>query len=271
MQRSEVGFKKFRALIRNYYHGHKRDFQWRRTKDPYKILISEVMLQQTQTERVIPKYQLFVKKFPNFETLYRAPAVEVLKIWQGLGYNRRALFLKRLAHMVNEKYAGTLPGDPHLLTGLPGIGTGTAGAVAVFAFNIPRPFIETNIRRVFINFFFQHRKAVPDSEILPLVEKTMDRKNPREWFWALMDYGAMLAKVSPNPNRKSAHYKTQSPFKGSDRELRGKIVKLLLAKGPLTKREVSRNLSQPGMRIARAFSGLEKDGLIHHQGMKIAL
>ncbi len=156
--------------------------------------------------------------------LAAAPLIEVLSCWKGLGYNRRALYLKEIARIVIDQYAAKLPDSPDELVKLPGIGSNTAGAVAAFAFNRPVVFIETNIRSVFIHHFFPDTADVRDSRILPLVEATLDRDNPRVWYWALMDYGTMLKETTANPGRRSAHYSRQSPFPGSDREIRGAIL-----------------------------------------------
>lgn len=255
--------KEFRKTIRRFYRAHRRDFAWRTTHDPYRILVSEIMLQQTQVEAVAKKYPAFTKKFKNFNALARAPLREVLKIWQGLGYNRRALYLRRLAKIVQEKYGGKLPHDEKLLYTLPGIGQGTAGAIRAFAFNAPSVFIETNIRRVFLHFFFPQRTDIHDKELFPLIEKTLDRRNPREWYYTLMDYGAMLAKQSRiNPNRRSAHYHRQNTFKGSNRELRGKIIKTLIAASPLSIKKLAISLGEPPQRVKKILAELKKENFI---------
>ncbi|MBI4225233.1 MAG: A/G-specific adenine glycosylase [Candidatus Sungbacteria bacterium] len=253
----------FQKTIWKYYREHGRDLPWRRTVDPYRILVSEFMLQQTQVERVIPKYRAFVKEFPNFAALDRAPLAGVLKAWQGLGYNRRALMLKKLAAMVITDYQGKLPTDPRLLNDLPGIGPGTAGALCAFVFGIPVPFIETNIRRAYLHHFFPKKKNVLDANVLDLVEETLDAKNPREWYYALMDYGAMLGrKEKENPNRRSRHYAKQSRFKGSDRQVRGQILRLLLARKNLSLKNILKELEQPEIRIVAILAGLEREGFI---------
>ena len=264
-------YKKFRKEIWRYYRHHKRVLPWRKTQNPYHILISEIMLQQTQVGRVIPYYQAFIKAFPNFETLSRASTAQVLKLWQGLGYNRRALNLKKLVKIVLEKYGGELPHDPEILKNLPGIGKGTAGAIAAFAFGKPVPFLETNIRRVFIHFFFRKKKNVNDREILKYVEATLDRKNPREWYYALMDYGAMLAKTTENPNRRSRSYHRQSRFRGSNRELRGKILKLFLQKQTLTESAISFSLAEPKSRLKSVLAELKKEGFLKKKNRRFAL
>jgi A/G-specific adenine glycosylase len=160
--------------------------------------------------------------------LAASPASQVLSLWQGLGYNRRALYLKEIAGIVVDKYGGKLPRNIDRLDSFPGIGAATASSIAAFAFNIPTVFIETNIRRVFIHHFFREKSEVHDREILPLVEAALDVNNPREWYYALMDYGSNLVRIVENPNRKSRHYVVQSPFEGSNRQTRGVILKLLL-------------------------------------------
>lgn len=229
----------FRELVWDYYRDHARAMPWRDQPSPYNVVISEVMLQQTQVSRVLQKYPLFVALFPNFASLAAARTVEVLAAWQGLGYNRRALNLQRLAQAVIEQHDGQLPADPTQLIKLPGIGPGTAGSIAAFAFNEPVTFIETNIRRVFLHHFFADHADVPDSDLLPLINKTLDREHPREWYYALMDYGTHLASSVPNPNRRSKHYTRQSRFEGSDRQIRGAIIRLLLEFPVLTAQDVA--------------------------------
>lgn len=238
--------EEFQALIWDYYHEHRRDMPWRETADPYAITISEVMLQQTQVSRVFEKFPIFMAEFPNFKSLAQSSTAKVIKVWQGLGYNRRALNLQRLAISVERDHNGELPSDPTELIKLPGIGPHTAGSIAAFAFNYPSVFIETNIRRVFIHHFFGTEKglafsakrpglflggAITDKQLFPLIEAALDRENPREWYWALMDYGAMLAKTVPNPNRRSKHYSVQTKFEGSQRQLRGLVLRTL-SSGP---------------------------------------
>ncbi len=145
----------FQSIIKDFYKTNKRTFPWRDTRDPYKILVSELMLQQTQTDRVIPKYIALLEQFPDFATLADTPLTDVLRLWSGLGYNRRAKYLHESAKIVAKEFGGKLPSDTKELLRLPGIGVYTAGAVQAFAFNMRAIFIETNIRRVFIHTFFE--------------------------------------------------------------------------------------------------------------------
>lgn len=220
--------KAFKKEIWNYYAKNRRSFPWRENLKPYNVVVSEIMLQQTQAPRVVAKFESFIKAFPNFSTLAKAPTHLVLKEWQGLGYNRRGLNLKRLAEEIVMKHKGKVPTSPEELIELPGIGPGTVGSILAFVHNIPYPFIETNIRTVYLHFFFKDKEGVTDKELFPLITKTLDKNNPREWYWALMDYGVMLKKEYKNPSRKSQHYKKQSSFKGSNRELRSLILKKIL-------------------------------------------
>lgn len=232
---------------------------WRDDPTPYKVVVSEIMLQQTQVERVAKKFNSFIKKFPSFSSLAKAPLHEVLKEWQGLGYNRRGLNLQKLARAVN----GKLPQIHEELVELPGIGPNTAGSILAFAFNIPYPFIETNIRTVFIHFFFNKSKQkIDDEKLMPLIEKTLDKKNPREWYYALMDYGAMLKKTQINPSQRSKHHVKQSKFKGSNRELRSHILKEVLKKPQTIKSLIGLFPDKPAITIGKNIKDLEKEGFI---------
>ncbi len=257
----------FRKTIRDYYIKHGRHaMKWRHTTDPYRIVVSEVMLQQTQVDRVALKYPEFIQQFPTFASLAKASVADVLGAWQGLGYNRRALNLKKLAEIVVKKYKGKLPQDPVLLDELPGIGQATACSIAAFAFNEPVVFIETNIRRVYIHFFFSNKKNVHDNDILELVEQTLDKNNSREWYWALMDYGSLLASTVKNPNRKSAHYSKQPKFEGSLRQVRGVILKLLVHDKKRTVASIVKQTAKSKEHVIEALASLEKDGFIIRRG-----
>ena len=256
----------FQTLIYGHYDQYGRDLPWRKTENPYHIFVSEIMLQQTQVERVIQKYGHFLSVFPDFPSLARSALKNVLSAWQGLGYNRRALALVRTAHVVLTEYGGILPHEVDKLVKLPGIGKTTAASIYVFAFNKPAVFIETNIRRVFIHRFFADHDNVHDREIFPLVEKTLDRSHPRLWYYALMDYGAMLKKLIQNPNRKSSHYRKQPPFEGSDRQMRGEILRVLLKDAPLPASDIAKTIRIARKRLALTLTRLEQEGLIKEHG-----
>ena len=255
----------FRRIIYKHYRERGRDLPWRRTDDPYHILVSEIMLQQTQVERVLGKYELFISRFPKVFVLAKASVKEVLSVWQGLGYNKRALALMKIANVITEEYQGVFPRDPQELTRLPAIGRATAGCLLAFAFSIPTAFIETNIRRVFIHHFFKDRAGVHDKEIMPLVEAALDRENPRDWYYALMDYGSALGKRIDNPNKRSFHYSRQSAFENSDRKIRGAILRNLITVESLTRAEICQMFNVEPKRVLRILSDLVMDGFLRKQ------
>jgi A/G-specific adenine glycosylase len=218
----------FRDKIWEYYRANRRDFVWRSSPTPYIVFVSEVMLQQTQVDRVSERLPLWLSRFPGFADLAEASVKDVLGAWSGLGYNRRALWLRESAQMIMNIFDGVLPRDPAVLTTFRGVGANTAGSIAAFVYNMPVVFIETNIRRVFIHEFFPSQSA-SDADLMPYISASLDRVEPREWYYALMDAGANLAKRFPNPNRRSMHYSVQSRFEGSTRQVRGKILRQLAA------------------------------------------
>jgi len=228
---NKITIKHFQRFVLHFYRMYGRhDLPWRTTRDPYKIFVSEMMMQQTQVSRGIERFPRFIRRFPTVSKLARSAQSSVLKEWLGLGYNRRALNLHRAAKMVVQRCNGVFPSDPKELIHLPGVGPYTANAIAAFAFNKPVVVLDTNIRRVFLFHFFRGRAgigSVSDSEIIPLIQETLYRKNPRRWYSALMDYGA-LGDFGENPNRFSRRYALQSRFEGSRRFVRARIVSFLL-------------------------------------------
>lgn len=269
-----TGFKntaEFKNAIYTYYRENGRDLPWRRTYDPYHILVSEIMLQQTQVNRVLDKYKEFIHLFPHINILAEANLIQVLKVWQGLGYNRRARNLWLCAQKVAEYHSGMLPESREKLLTLPGVGQATAGAVMAFAYNKPVVFIETNIRTVFLHFFFNHDSMVPDKVIMPLIGETVDKENPRLWYYALMDYGVYLKKKYPELNKKSMHYKKQSAFRGSRREVRSMIIRQLLSKGELSLNEIAPFKNRSFSEIEAIAADLEKEGFIRLESDRMRL
>lgn len=257
--------REFQEQLWDYYAKHGRnDLPWRQPEtngvfDPYKIMISEIMLQQTQVGRVIPKYHEFIKVFPSVQALAEASFADVLQLWSGLGYNRRAKFLLQAARKIQQEYDGRFPVAIDQLVALPGIGYNTAAAILVYSFNQLHVFIETNIRTVFLYHFYADRENVSDKEILPLIEKTIDRQSPRMWYWALMDYGTQLKRTTVNPSRRSKHHTKQSPFEGSRRQLRAKVLRGLLIQAQSS----SALLTQLNdNRLPSVLEELQKEGLI---------
>ncbi|SIP97300.1 A/G-specific DNA-adenine glycosylase [Alkalispirochaeta americana] len=263
---SQARLAQFRETVWAVYHRHYRPMEWRSDPSPYRVFISEIMLQQTQVSRVAQKFPPFVERFPGFRELAEAPFPEVLTVWSGLGYNRRARYAQESARKILEDQGGHLPRDTKVLQTLPGIGPNTAGSIAAFAFNEPVVFIETNIRRVFLEHFFPHREKVHDREILPLVEAALEKDRSREWYWALMDYGVLLARTGKNANRRSAHYAVQSPFEGSDRQIRGALLRLLLEKGEVVAQEIPEYLGVAPERADSVLDRLAREGLLEQNG-----
>ncbi len=263
MTPSEIA--KFRRTVYDFYSQHARRLPWRETADPYRVYVSEIMLQQTQVDRVIPKYREFLDAFPTVYALAGAQLADLLAVWSGLGYNRRALNLKKAAEQIVSEFGGDIPSEPSTLQTLPGIGPYTAAAIAVFAFGKPVPLIETNVRRVFIHEFFADCDSVKDNDIMPLVEETLDRQNPREWFYALMDYGTMLKQTVGNANRRSAHYTKQAPFEGSDRQIRGEVLRLLNHQ-TLSEGEIVYAINRNADRVSRTITDLCAEGFLVRDG-----
>lgn len=219
------------------------------------------MLQQTQVDRVREKYVAFLGRFPDIATLAGASLADVLVLWQGLGYNRRAKFLHEAAKMIVRNGAPTTLTELEML---PGVGKNTAGAMMNYVYEQPTPFIETNIRTVYFHYFYPDGEIVNDTELLGLVARTMDHERPREWFWALMDQGTMLKKQAGARLTQSRHYKKQSPLRGSVRELRGELLRVLAA-GDCAEGELEARYGHD-TRFARAFAGLRRDGLVTVSG-----
>ncbi|HME54520.1 MAG TPA: A/G-specific adenine glycosylase [Candidatus Lokiarchaeia archaeon] len=258
----------FQAIIKNHYKVRGRKYPFREPahySDPYKVVVSEIMLQQTQADRVVEKYLAFIHQFPDFATLARAATEDVLKAWIGLGYNRRALALKKIAETVIEQYGGKVPETIEALETFPSVGPNTAASIATFAFNVAVPFIETNIRAVYTFFFFQDQELPSDAVLLDIVEKTIDGSNPREWYYALMDYGVMLKKEGRDPTKKHQARPKQASFKGSTRQMRGNILKLLLD-SPRNAEELAGDLGIEVVIVKRIAKQLETEGFLIEDG-----
>jgi A/G-specific adenine glycosylase len=217
--------------------------------------------------RSFPK---FIKKFPSARALARATQKEVLSAWQGLGYNRRALYLRRTAQEITQHYRGIIPRDPKILEKLPGIGKNTAASISVFTFSVPAVFIETNIRSVFLFHFFKNKSNVSDTEIVSLIKKTLPQKNVREWYWALMDYGTHIKRVYGNQNTRSKHYTKQTKFEGSNRQTRARIIVELLEQDKQTLTELSKRIKKNSSEIEKICAQLAREKFIqYHKKGKI--
>lgn len=257
----------FQHQVWQYYDQHGRQgLPWRVPEpdgsfDPYKIMVSELMLQQTQVNRVIPKYLSFIEQFSMVQILAAATLGDVLVAWQGLGYNRRAKFLWQAAQIVAGEYGGKFPRDQKELTRLPGIGVNTAGAIVAYAYNEPAVFLETNVRTVYIHHFFDDKTGVADKDIAELLRQTLP-SGPRQWYWALMDYGTYIKQTHGNKSRASKTYAKQSPFQGSKRQVRGAVIRYL-SQRPATQEQM--RMAEPDARLPEVINDLLKEGMVREE------
>lgn len=262
--------KEFIQTVYKYYESHGRnDLPWRIDRTPFNAFLSEVMLQQTQVNRVIEKFLLFKENFANFDDLANAPQSDVVRLWQGLGYNRRALYLHKSAKMIVSEFNGELPISPSDLQKLPGIGPATAASISVYAHNQPHPYIETNIRAVFIHHFFSDNELVSDDDIFPIVARTIDHNDPYSWYSALMDYGTMIKSKYKNPSRKSKKHTVQAKFKGSLRQIRGNVIKLVSECEGISRTELIKNIKDD--RCEAVIDMLIQENFIEEHSKKLLL
>ena len=221
-----------------------RDLPWRNTRDPYEIWISEVMLQQTQVARVLTRWERFLSRFPTVDALAAASSGDVVEEWQGMGYNRRALALKRAADICAARYGGAMPEGVEELVKLPGIGEATAAGITAFSRDVPCIYIETNVRAVFIHRFFPDEERVTDRQLRPLVEAACPTEDVRGWYYALLDVGAHLKRTQGNPSRRAAAYTRQSAFEGSRRQKRSWLLREVMASPGIESEELLARLNR---------------------------
>lgn len=294
--------RRFTRLLLDWYAASARDLPWRRTHDPYAILVSELMLQQTQVDRVVPKYEAWMKRFPDIGVLARARTKTVLAHWQGLGYNRRALYLHRIAQTVTHEHGGIFPQTREGLLALPGIGPYTAGAIMSFAYHADAPIVDTNVERVVGRFFVGYKKLRHLSEqqlweistdLLPARGKTYDFNQ------ALMDFGAMVCvarkpKCGECPMQKTCasfpaiqdaepaqlRYKKKSVEKqyfGHPRRIwRGRILKHLHRENPATYKNIGRAIQKDFTYkripwLKDVVTTMHKDGLVKCDNKQVRL
>ncbi len=247
--------KKFQKDILDWYKKNKRDLPWRKTRDPYKILVSEIMSQQTQIARVVPKYEAWIKAFPTVEDLANTKTSEILQYWSGLGYNRRALYLQKCAKEIVKKFGGKFPKAVDQLKKLSGIGEYTSAAIACFAFDQQVAVVDTNIRKIILTQFGINHDTKP-RDLQNIADQLLPKGNAYEWNQALMDYAGGMLKKEKIPVPK------QSKFKDSDRYYRGQIIKLLLAQHVLPKKTLEKQFSIETKRLEKIIQSLVKDQVI---------
>lgn len=278
--RNDLNRSAFVARVQEEGGASYRDLPWRNVDDGYAVLVSEVMLQQTQVVRVKRYWPRFLEAFPTLSALAAAPTKEVLALWQGLGYNRRALSLKRAAEQVTASGSTRLPDGFEELITLPGIGPATASGVLAFAFQKPAVYLETNVRAVFLHELFPDEEQVPDADLLPYVADTADVPDPRSWNYALLDFGATLKRSGANPSRASASYSRQSAFEGSRRQKRAELVRIVLdaaegislakAKQALDAAESERGHPEVDAELFDSLiADLTREGFLHAKGVTL--
>ncbi len=251
--------KNFQKKIRKFYRFHGRELPFRFIDDPYAVTVSELMLQQTQVERVIPKFHMWMKQFPTWEKLSKASNQSILSAWSGLGYNRRALYLKKIADVITNKHYGVMPTNLHELQKLPGIGVYTSHAILIFAFQKRLAAVDTNIRKVILSSFdFSPETSVKVTQ--QLAEHVLPKSKIREWHYALMDYAKTLP--SDVHKRYAAKHK-QTKFEGSLRQIRGEIIRQLTKEKHTTFIRISKSTRRSDMDISDALASLEKEGTIN--------
>lgn len=287
----------FRTAVLRFYRRHKRDLPWRRTRDPYRILVSEVMLQQTQAARVITAYERFLARFPTLRSLARARSADVVRVWLGLGYNVRAVRLWRCAREVVAAHRGVLPRDPAQLRRLPGIGDYTASAVAAIAFGAALTVVDVNVRRVLARVF-TGRDQIGKAHLDEIARAAMPASSAGEWAQALMDLGSMHCRAQPHctqcpvrhacmyPNARQAAARRPTAgaprvfrtarFVGSTRYYRGRVVHALSTQGTFSMRALGRKVKDgfalsdlPWLR--ELLHGLERDGLVRVQRGRVRI
>lgn len=253
----------FKTLVLTFYAEHGRPFAWKETCDPYRILLSEVMLQQTQTSRVLPKYEAFLSRWPDFASLAEASTEELLSLWKGLGYNRRALNLRKSARMT-EEWGWTIPNDEALIRTLPGVGKSTTAAILSFCYHEKSIYLETNVRRVLLTCFYPEEENVKDKALEALLVKlSLIQEDMKTWYYALMDYGVLLKALFPNANKRSAHYTKQKKFENSNRQIRGQLIHLLTDTGSKSLLHIYDLLSHfEDERILNSLEQLEQEGFV---------
>lgn len=265
MKLADKQIREFTQTVLEYYgRSARQELPWRQMESDgsfaaYKVWVSELMLQQTQVNRVIPKYSQFLQTFPTIQKLADAELGDVLTAWQGLGYNRRAKYLWQAANEIIQSHDAIMPTTIESLTSLPGIGHNTAGAILAYTHNKPALFIETNIRSVYFHHFFNDQTEVTDAEIRDLLSQTLDQANPRQFYWALMDYGTYLKRQKSGATQKSKHYTKQSKFQGSARQIRGETIKQL-SKRPINEVELLSILND--VRAPKIIEQLQDEQLI---------
>jgi A/G-specific adenine glycosylase len=273
--------------LRTWYEPRRGAYPWRETRDPYAIWVSEVMLQQTQASRVVAAYRAFLERFPNVRSLAAASRRDVVRAWDGLGYNRRAVWLSEGARAIVREHGGRLPRDPETLRTLPGVGPYTAAAVSSMAFGEPVAVVDTNVRRVVARVHLGvDGRGAATAEVRALAQAWLDRDDPVTWNQALMDLGREVCKPRPRchvcPLARACRFRAtgatvapgpgrQPAFEGSSRQVRGAIVRVLRSHEALSPRCLAAETGFGAERVEAAIAGLAADGLVERSSRAVRL
>lgn len=286
--RAKPDVGKIQARVLKWFDEHGRSFPWREHRDPYATMVAEVMLQQTQTGRVGPSYEAFLKRFPDVSRLAHAPAMDVIQAWKGLGYNKRAVSLQRAAQVIEHDHGGVFPSDPATLRALPGLGEYSAAAIACFAFDAQVPVIDVNVERVLSRSALGVEPAKADgAKLRRAAEQHLPAGDAYRWNQALMDIGALFCRgekplcakcplklscrfhVSGKAKAARAPARKQEPFEGSRRQKRGGIIDQLresaskgLPLGQLAHAIHPNGEDRDLHWLVELLDGLERDGLV---------
>jgi A/G-specific adenine glycosylase len=270
-----------RRALRAWYAPRRSRYPWRTDPpDPYAVLVSEVMLQQTQASRVAPIFERFLDRFPDVRALARASRADVLRAWAGLGYHRRAVALHAAARTIVERFAGEVPADPADLRSLPGVGPYTSAAVASIAYGVPVVAMDVNVRRVVSRVTMCDDGDVPDAAL-----RLLDRADPGSWHQAVMDLGREICRPAPRCERcplaegcrsrgstvSRRVSRPQTRFEGSNREARGRVLAVLRDRGSAGAVGLTRATGLPATRVTPALAGLVRDALVERHGRSYRL
>jgi A/G-specific adenine glycosylase len=267
-----------RRALRTWFEPRRAAYPWRLRPTPYRVLVSEVMLQQTQAVRVAPAFERFMRRFPSVRWLASAPRAEVVRVWAGLGYNRRAVALHEAARRIVRDHRGRIPRDPEVLRALPGIGPYTAAAVAAIGFGVPVPALDVNVRRVVARSSLGVEPSdVPSDGLERAAERWLDREDPAAWHQAVMDLGREVCRPVPRcsecPIASGCRFRPparppggpsrrQGKFEGSFRQVRGRVLARVRDRGPVSLGSLVRDSGEPPARVLAAVRALAADGLI---------
>jgi A/G-specific adenine glycosylase len=264
-----------------WYRHRRTAYPWRGDRDPYRVLVSEVMLQQTQAQRVVPAFNAFLERFPSVRALAAAPRAEVVRAWGNLGYNRRAVALSEAARAIVQDHGGRIPDDPAVLRVLPGIGPYTASAIAALAYGRPTPALDVNVRRVVARARLgSDPEESRPADVARAAREWLDGTDPADWHQAVMDLGRVVCRPVPRcpacpleaacavrirPRHVPTRHRPRragEPFVGSRRHLRGRVVALLRERHPRSLGALAASTDSSVDRVAEVVRAMTAERIV---------